>query len=103
MADLTSDQSGELGELLARVHLSRPVGGRYRRALFQATPLGGEVSDGGPDRGRAGSGRGAGGVLLRAGEGDAVGVGGRGAAVADGGGGAVSAADAAARAGVPHR
>lgn len=42
MADLTSDQSGELGELLARVHLSRPVGGRYRRALFQATPLGGK-------------------------------------------------------------
>jgi hypothetical protein len=40
MAGLTTGQSGDLGELLARVHLSRPVGGRYRRALFQATPLG---------------------------------------------------------------
>ena len=39
---LTTDQSGELGELLARLHLSRPVAGRYRRALFQATPLGGK-------------------------------------------------------------
>jgi hypothetical protein len=42
MAALTPDQSGELGELLARVHLSRPVGGGYGRALFQATPLGGK-------------------------------------------------------------
>jgi hypothetical protein len=42
MAELTADQSGDLGELLARLHLSRPVGGRYRRALFQATPLGGK-------------------------------------------------------------
>jgi hypothetical protein len=42
MADLTANQSGDLGELLARVHLSRPVGGRYARALFQATPLGGK-------------------------------------------------------------
>ena len=42
MADLTSGQSGNLGELLARVHLSRPVGGRYRRALFMATHLGGQ-------------------------------------------------------------
>ena len=42
MASLTTNQSGELGELWARVHLSRPVGGRYRRALFQATPLGGK-------------------------------------------------------------
>lgn len=41
MADLTTGQSGKLAELLASVHLSRPVGGRYRRALFQATPLGG--------------------------------------------------------------
>ena len=42
MGYLTSDQSGYLGELLASVHLSRPVGGRYRRALFQATILGGK-------------------------------------------------------------
>jgi hypothetical protein len=42
MADLTANQSGDLGELLARVHLSRPVGGPYRRALFEATPLGGK-------------------------------------------------------------
>jgi hypothetical protein len=41
MAVLTTSQSGNLGELWARVHLSRPVGGRYRRALFQPTPLGG--------------------------------------------------------------
>jgi hypothetical protein len=41
MAELTTRQSGTLGELLAMVHLSRPVGGRYRRALFQATSLGG--------------------------------------------------------------
>jgi hypothetical protein len=42
MAELTTNQSGDLGELWARVHLSRPVGGRFRRALFQATPLGGK-------------------------------------------------------------
>jgi len=41
MAYLTTGQSGKLGELLASVHLSRPVGGRYRRALFEATSLGG--------------------------------------------------------------
>lgn len=41
MAYLTTGQSGNLGELLASVHLSRPVGGQYRRALFQATRLGG--------------------------------------------------------------
>jgi hypothetical protein len=41
MGELTTNQSGDLGELLARLHLSRPVGGRFRRALFQATSLGG--------------------------------------------------------------
>lgn len=42
MGDLTTNQAGELGELWAQVHLSHPVGGRYRRALFRATPLGGK-------------------------------------------------------------
>ena len=41
MAELTTGQSGDFGELLAQVHLSRPVAGRYRRALFRPTALGG--------------------------------------------------------------
>lgn len=41
-ANLRANQSEDLAELLARVHLSRPAAGRYRRALFQATSLGGK-------------------------------------------------------------
>ena len=38
----TTDQIGEVGELLAALALSRPVLGRYGRALFRPTHLGGK-------------------------------------------------------------
>jgi hypothetical protein len=40
MVLLTSDQIGRLAELIAAKELSRPVMGRFRRALFRATALG---------------------------------------------------------------
>jgi hypothetical protein len=39
---LTTDQIGDFGELLAAVDLSRPVLGRYRRPLFKPVHLGGK-------------------------------------------------------------
>ena len=42
MAQLSQDQIGDLGELLAAAALSRPVGGRFNRPLFRATSLGGK-------------------------------------------------------------
>jgi hypothetical protein len=39
---LTSDQIGDVGELLAALALSRPVLGRYKRPLFKPTHLGGK-------------------------------------------------------------
>ena len=40
MIRLTSEQIGDLGELLAAVNLSRPVRGRYNRPLFRPIHLG---------------------------------------------------------------
>jgi hypothetical protein len=42
MFRLTADQTGDLGELVVAIDLSRPVRGRYRRPLFRATHLGGK-------------------------------------------------------------
>lgn len=42
MAKLSTDQIGDLGELLAAADLSRPVAGRSGRPLFRATSLGGK-------------------------------------------------------------
>ena len=39
---LTTDQAGNLGELIAAADLSRPVKGRYQRPLFMPTILGGK-------------------------------------------------------------
>jgi len=39
---ISTDQIGDLGELLAAIALSRPVLGRYKRPLFRATHLGGK-------------------------------------------------------------
>jgi hypothetical protein len=40
MPIFNNDQTGQFAELRARLDLSRPVLGRYRRPLFRATPLG---------------------------------------------------------------
>ncbi|MEX1230463.1 MAG: DUF4365 domain-containing protein [Planctomycetaceae bacterium] len=40
MDQMTSDQIGTLGELIAAAALSRPVGGQFDRVLFRAIPLG---------------------------------------------------------------
>jgi len=42
MVQLTTDQIGDLGELIAAAALSRPVLGKYKRPLFKATHLGGK-------------------------------------------------------------
>lgn len=42
MGILTTDQAGDLGELLAAADLSRPVRGRYNRPLFKPSFLGGK-------------------------------------------------------------
>ena len=42
IVQLTTDQIGDLGELLAAIALSRPVLGRYKRPLFKPTHLGGK-------------------------------------------------------------
>lgn len=42
MPILTTDQTGDIGELIAALDISRPVMGRYKRALFKPTHLGGK-------------------------------------------------------------